>query len=245
MNSSAFVLILLATQHKKQSRVSRVALNQSKAGGSPRVSSPAARSFSSIVFLLLLFLASATYQRNSIWQNGITLWEDAVKKSPRKPESYAQLAAAHALAGNTMQAVAYYQTSINLNPTIVGVHNNIGIIYRKLELFDKAIEHHLAALELDPTDPLLHNNVANDYLGKRQIEQSIEHYRAALKLKPDFVEAYYNLGMAYEAKGATSEAMASYREVLHFSPGNVIVEQKLKTLQQVHIDKNQSKLHQH
>jgi tetratricopeptide (TPR) repeat protein len=223
-------------RHEKQSPVSKIVLKQSGAGCSPRTSTPETRVLCIIALLLLLGLTTATYQRNRIWQNGITLWEDVVNKNPEKAESFAQLAAAHELADNTNMAISYYQASINLNPNIPGVHNNLGIIYRKLGFFDNAIAQHLAALELDPTDAQVHNNIANDYLGKGQVELSVEHYRAALNLKPDFVEAHYNLGIAYEAMGATSEAMESYRAVLRFNPGNVNAEQKLKALQRSQID---------
>lgn len=85
------------------------------------------------VTLLLLVLAGAygvaTYQRNQVWQSEITLWEDVIKKSPRKARPYDELGLAYARQGRYAEAVPLYLQAIALNPRFATYYSNLGVAY--------------------------------------------------------------------------------------------------------------------
>lgn len=45
----------------------------------------------SLLTIAVVVLSIATYQRNTVWHDEITLWEDVVKKSPNKARGYNNL----------------------------------------------------------------------------------------------------------------------------------------------------------
>ncbi len=49
----------------------------------------------SVFALIILGLASATYARNTLWKDKVSLWEDVVSKSPNSPRGYNNLGIAY------------------------------------------------------------------------------------------------------------------------------------------------------
>ena len=102
---------------------------------------------------LLLLLAFFTWQRNSVWQNEITLWTDVVEKSPGSLRGHANLGVAYNEAKKydlaqqfLVRAVAIGQDdrSGNFSPAIrqkylAKAHDSLGMIYREMKKYPQAI----------------------------------------------------------------------------------------------------------
>ena len=173
-----------------------------------------------IIFIaaITIVLSIAAYQRNAVWQDEMSLWENVVRKSPQKARGHNNLGIAYYKEGLKDKAIVHYQIALKLKPDYAEAYNNLGIAYYKEGLTDKAIEHYLIALKLNPDYAEIYNNIGLSYYNKGLTDMAIEHYLIALRIKPDYVEAHNNLGNAYKDKGLTAKAIEHYQIALKLNP---------------------------
>ena len=167
---------------------------------------------------VLLILSAATWQRNLVWRDGLTLWQDVIAKSPRKARPYNELGKAFFDGKRYPEAIREYRKSLELAPDFLPAHNNLGAAYQKAGNLDAAIAEYRAALRLKPDQPEIHNNLGAAYDKKGWLDQAIVELEAALQLKADYAAAHNNLGAAYRKKGRMDEAVKEYRTALRLKP---------------------------
>jgi len=82
-----------------------------------------------VVFLglavVLLLLIAATVQRNHIYRDEISLWQDTVQKSPHKARGYNNLGYALFLAGRYGEARQAYNVALRMKPDFTLARNNL------------------------------------------------------------------------------------------------------------------------
>ena len=137
-----------------------------------------------LVFVcLILVFGLATYQRNLIWKDDLTLWSDNVKKSPAKARVYDYLGLAYQKAGDLDNAIRQYRKSLSLDPFYADAHNNIGIAYFDKGLVDDAITHFKHAIEIDPSHADAHYNLGVAYGEKGLIGPAYEEMLTGIRLR--------------------------------------------------------------
>jgi len=186
--------------------------------------------------VIVLVLSVMTYQRNHIWHDAMTLWQDVVKKAPQKPRGHYNLGLAYQDKGMLETAISEYQKVLALKPDYADAHNNLGNVYKTQGRVDEAIEVYQRVLTLKPDFAEAHNNLANIYTAQGHLGEAIQMYQTALELKPDYAEAHNNLGIAYTAQGRFDEAIQVYQRALmletdldkaHYNLGNAYVKRDL------------------
>jgi tetratricopeptide (TPR) repeat protein len=70
----------------------------------------------SLLVALALTLAGFTASRNAVYADAVTLWSDAVDKSPRKARPHANLGRALAVAGDSERAIEQFRIALTLDP---------------------------------------------------------------------------------------------------------------------------------
>jgi len=139
-----------------------------------------------LMAVMIVFLASASHQRNSVWKNEINLWEDTVQKSPGKARVYINLGVAYGEAGMHDKAIKNYMRALELDSKYkLLVHYNTGNEYYAKGYYDDAIKYYRIALDIDPYFAPAHSNLGSAYYKKRLLDDAIKEYQAALLLKPD------------------------------------------------------------
>ncbi|MBI4684699.1 MAG: tetratricopeptide repeat protein [Nitrospirae bacterium] len=171
----------------------------------------------SLLVFLFIVLSSATYRRNNLWRDEMTLWEDVIIKSPNKARAHNNLAYLYDDKELTEEAIEHYNIAIQLNPNYADAHYNIGIAYNKRGLFNKAIEQYLTVLRLKPDFTAAYNNLGVAYYNKGLFDKAMEQYQTALRLKPDYADAHYNLGDVYDSMGLTDKAVEHYQAAIKFN----------------------------
>jgi tetratricopeptide (TPR) repeat protein len=196
-----------------------------------------------IFILTTLAFAMASYERNIIWQDRVTLCKDTLEKSPNKARPNYELWLA--AAGNDPQRVTVYEgvnladalylnfmakskqmdtgffnSELSKNESLgkIEAYINLGKMYESKGFEDIALECFEFALKLKPGDARIHNAIAIIYGRKGLIDKALEHLQVAVIHEPDFAEAYNNLGNAYRVKGSPNLAVAQYRHALKLSP---------------------------
>lgn len=87
--------------------------------------------FSSITLAAMLVVALLffTYQRNMLYRDQISLWSDAVLKSPHKARPHNNLGRAYALQGDWDRAIEEFRTTARLDPDFILAQQNLRDAY--------------------------------------------------------------------------------------------------------------------
>lgn len=137
-------------------------------------------------------LATATFQRNHVYTDAITLWTDTLEKNPTCWMAENNLGAQLLSRNDLAEAEVHFKRALQLRPKHVEAEMQLGMIavYRGdpdagLELLNTAAEWARA----DPNHPHL-------------------------------AAVYYNLGYAYQKKGDKRSAFAAYRNAAELDPND-------------------------
>ena len=147
---------------------------------------------------VVVLLGWFTYQRNLVWQNPVSLWEDNVAKAPGRARIHGNLGKAYLDKGRYEKAAEEFKKLIEIDPTFAGAYNNLAVIYidhiKDYRLARKYIE---ASLALFPDYPAGYLNLGVIDLNNRKLRSAIKNFEKALELDPKSLLAYYNLGACY------------------------------------------------
>lgn len=174
-----------------------------------------------IILIMVIPLGVAAHQRNTVWQDNVTLWRDVVSKSPLKARGHHNLGYAYAGQGRIYEAIEEYKTALGLKKIFAETHNELGLLYSNLGRLDEAIEEFQAAVKLKPDYANAHNNLGLAYRARGELDKAIGEYGTALKLNPSHVNAHSNLGNAYAGSGRLEEAIEEYLTALKLQPGHL------------------------
>jgi len=158
---------------------------------------------------IIMFYALATYQRNTVWKTGFSLWLDVTRKSPQKARGHLCLGSEYYTKNIFAQAAAEYKTSLRLAPDAtenIPAHYYLGVTYQRMGLFDPAIAEYKEFLKCAPLSslsmachkigryiPETHNNLGVCYFFKNDIKQAVREFEQVLAMNPDHKDARYNL----------------------------------------------------
>ena len=163
-------------------------------------------------------LGGATYLRNRIWQNGVTLWSDVISKSPWNPRAHVNLGFYLNEEGNYDEAIRHFSEALRIKPDFAWAHNNLGVALRRQGKTDDAITHYAKAVKIRPTYAKAHNNLGEALAARGDINDAIGHYEKALKAKPEYAEAYNNRGIAYADLKKYNQAIQDYDKAIELNP---------------------------
>ena len=196
------------------------------------------------VALTCLFIAAAlSHGRNQVWQDGDSLWADAVMRAPQMPRPHLYLGNAYkdrALQSRDTQqrnrfwleATREYECARSMpsdNDLRLRALNNLGGVYLELGDVDQAEPAFRQAVLLDPhyADALI--NLGNALLTRARqsssdprrgqwIAESIEYYKRGLNAEPNNYFGFGNLGVARQEVGQLVQAEKAYRQAVFLNP---------------------------
>ncbi len=113
-----------------------------------------------------------------------------------------------------------YTTTIERNPAAWMAYNNLGVVLKKDDRLDEAIEHYRIAIELRPDYPEAHNNLGIAFSEAGRTPEAIAAFREALRLRPANPEALGNLAAALTRVGRYQEAVDCLQQALRLDPEN-------------------------
>ena len=102
-----------------------------------------------LVIITLIFLM-LTYNRNKVWENGVTLFTDVIKKNPNYGDGYNSRGVAYFNMQRYNEAIKDYNKAISLKPDFVEAYNNRGNAYYVLNKYNEAINDWEKAIQLNP-----------------------------------------------------------------------------------------------
>lgn len=155
-----------------------------------------------MLFLTItLILAIATYKRNAIWANELTLWQDAYSKAPNKARVANNYAAALILRGRGETALPLLITSIERVPGHFTTWNNIPRVYDQMSFmkgkYRSGFDLLLPSGDVNPAYVAkwfsnAQNNLGLAYQLQNNIPKAFDSYRKSLTIDPSFALARKN-----------------------------------------------------
>jgi tetratricopeptide (TPR) repeat protein len=82
-----------------------------------------------VAIVLVLSLGFAAYQRNHVWRDHVSLWQDAVAKSPDRGRTNNNLGVALAKEGRTKEAIKAFSAAIEVDPYYFRAYYNLADLY--------------------------------------------------------------------------------------------------------------------
>ena len=126
-----------------------------------------------------------------------------------------------ALACNSHRAVAILQRALELDPTLVPEHNNLGIALKRLGRFDEAEVCYRNAIRLEPSYAAAHHNLGELLQHRGQLTQARRSFETALQHNPRLTHSRLTLGDVLTQLGEPRSAVEQYQKAVETSPASL------------------------
>jgi len=93
-----------------------------------------------ILSLLVICYSVITHQRNKVWENDFTLWDDTVRKSPQKERAYNNRGSAYQNQGDFTKAISDFNKALQLNLDFAEAYYSRGIAYFKIKEYNRSLD---------------------------------------------------------------------------------------------------------
>jgi len=163
-------------------------------------------------------LGVATYARNLVWRDEVTLWSDVVARSPMKARGHMNRGMAYRNSGRAEDALRELREAVRLDPDVQKARYDLGLVYETNGQLDEAMAEYRAAARLDPTFPHPHNHLGVVHHAKGQLDDAVRELREAIRLDPGFADPHTNLGVCWLLMGRVDEAILEQLEAVRLAP---------------------------
>ena len=171
-----------------------------------------------ISIAIIVVLGTATYLRNRVWRDHITLWSDVISKNPKNYRGHNNLGKALGHQGRLKEGISHYSEALRLKPDFAYAHNNLGNALTRHGNFDKAIGHLTEALRLKPKFLEAYNNLGVAMVAKGSHKEAIRCFSEALRIEPEFAGAHNSLANVLAQEGRLKEAIRHWSEAMKIMP---------------------------
>jgi len=180
-----------------------------------------------VCVVIIASLGTATFLRNRVWRDPVTLWSDVLKKAPHNSRAYFSLGAQYEKKGYPDTAFRYYTKAIALAPRYGTAHYNLGNLLSSRGDLQQAVHHYSEAIRVQPKNIKARVNLAAVKFRQGDIEAALRELQAALDYEPHNETILLNIGRLYEENGQQGKAVYYYTEVIQNNPHCVDAHYKL------------------
>ncbi len=163
---------------------------------------------------------------HALWSTGrneeaMEQLREALKLNPDYPEARLLLAESLFRMGRLEEAAMHYTSYLKIESASDSadyVHNQLGLILRKLGYHGPSADQFRQAVNLAPENGLYHFNLAVTLSGLGERADAIQHYGLALEIQPQNHMARLNLAERLFAWGEREMAAYQYNEIVRRLP---------------------------
>ena len=168
---------------------------------------------------VLVVLAFLCFQRNQVWASNVTLWEDAVAKSPRNWRAHFQLGVAYLEQRRCDVAAREYETAAGLGKPDDRLYMDWANAEDCLSRPEKALEKLRLAVGIERRS-VAFSQMALIYGKQGKDAEALAAIATALELNPQEDMAYFYRGNLRVRSGDLAGAAADYRKAIEINPDN-------------------------
>jgi hypothetical protein len=143
---------------------------------------------------IILMLAIRTWDQARYWEDGITLYEHAIRVTENNYLAHYNLGCELMSRDRTEEAIPHFSETIRINPAFSVAQYNLGKAYRNDP--EKAIYHYSEYIAMEPGDAFAHNNLGVILVKQGKMSEAVRHFSIALGLSPNNAEIRNNLNKA-------------------------------------------------
>ena len=116
--------------------------------------------------------------------------------------------------GNWDASLSLWEKGLEQDPSNSSIHNNLGLIFLKKEIFSSAEKHFSRALELDQNCAECFNNLGylKSLLG--EAKEAETYLKKSIQLDPKYADPNFNLAVLYEKSENLGGAVQSFQNFL-------------------------------
>lgn len=162
-----------------------------------------------VIVTLLPLLTFLTYSRNTVWATEISLWHDAVQKSPNKARAHINYGRAlHAAWEDIKTVKKEFEIARRLCPECPTPYHNLAFVYREEGDYEKAVALYLEAIQRDPEHQDALYQLARLYKELKQWDNARFYLERLMEMSPSsrYLQAYIDLLEVYLHLGLNDEA---------------------------------------
>ena len=174
-----------------------------------------------VVMILIPIAAFATYRRNDVYRDELTLWLETRANSPRSAIAEGNVGLALFNRGKIEEAVSHYERALQIDPTPPNSHYNLGLTYRALGRSEDALREFAACVRLNPRHYPAYYEAGRLLRNLGRPADAEEQFRLALRQKPDVPQVYQELGLLAMDTGDWAKAKAAFSEAWRLDPASV------------------------
>ena len=169
---------------------------------------------------LVLCFGFMAFLRNEVWRSEVTLWRDAVEKSPDEWRANVNYGKALMATGMLAEAQVYLERSFALVSNVYLVPYNLGVLYFEMGEYSNSVEAFEYALSLkrergfNDYVPAVSNALGTAYLGIGRIAEGTNVLACV-----NTAESLTTVGKFLAAQGAPSLAIEWYDRALDRTSG--------------------------
>ncbi|MFH1982582.1 MAG: tetratricopeptide repeat protein [Pseudomonadota bacterium] len=174
--------------------------------------------------VLVLSLGLWTNERNRVWQDDLTLWQDSAAKSPQKPRPNNKLGVALEKRGRIVEAERQYRHVIALDPAHPYAYANLATVLAMQNRIEEAIDNYQKALILVPENDSARINLGVVLARTGQNEAALANFsRVGPDHPDDYGTAQKNIGLVLITMGQFEAALSHFEKALALSADNAEV----------------------
>ncbi len=177
---------------------------------------------------IIIVLAVTSFIRNQVWRNEMSLWEDIVRKSPRKARAHANLGRVYGDLNRLDDALRCLNASININPNDDRTYLNRGVIHKRLGMQVKALDDFNNAIAINPNYFPTYIRRAGVYMEQHRYNAALDDLSYAMRLEPNHEDAYVQRGLLWMQVGRLELARKDFKQALRIVPQDASIQERYK-----------------
>lgn len=148
-----------------------------------------------LIALLIVFLSVLTFQKVRVWNNGVALWEDALRAQGDIALAYYNLGDEYLNGrGDLENAAKYFDRAIEIDPGYVSAYVNRGLIYDVGGEHERSVAEYDRAIAMMPAMPQAYFNRGTAYFNMGKYEAALADYERATALDRGYGKAWMAMG---------------------------------------------------
>jgi tetratricopeptide (TPR) repeat protein len=171
-----------------------------------------------VLFIILLFTV-ISFNRNKVWENDFTLWNDVIEKYPDNIyKSYANRGIAYSSLEQWNNAITDFTRVIDMDPKYDWGYIDRGVAYQHTGQWGKSVDDFSTAIEINKEafDAYAGRAVTYGVLG--QYDKALADFSETIKIDPKYSKGYSNRGLTYANLGYLDMAISDYTKAIELDP---------------------------
>lgn len=170
-----------------------------------------------------LVLAYLSMQYNPVWKNDVDLWRRAVQTDPNGSLAHMQLAEALRVERRPKDALPHALKAAELARHKAKSLNVLGLVYKDLGDFPKAIATFQRVIEIGDDTTLAAGNLADIYAKQGRFDEAISVFKGEVERHPGYEPiGKQNIAVLLVREGKRKEAIETLESSLESVKGNAL-----------------------